>query len=110
MAFYENTMIAKQDLPQSEIKKIIEKYNNLINDNSGKVVKVEEWGLINLSQKNKNYKKGFYIHFKFEGSKKTLEEMSKKLNIDNMILRHLTVKYKKLDTNSEYFSKKNTSN
>lgn len=110
MAFYENTMIAKQDLPQSEIKKIIEKYNNLINDNSGKVVKVEEWGLINLSQRIKNYKKGFYIHFKFEGSKKTLEEMSKKLKIDNMILRHLTVKYKKLDTNSEYFSKKTTSN
>ena len=110
MAFYENTMIAKQDLPQSEIKKIIEKYNNLINDNSGKVVKVEEWGLINLSQRIKNYKKGFYIHFKFEGSKKTLEEMSKKLNIDNMILRHLTVKYKKLDTNSEYFSKKTTIN
>ncbi len=110
MAFYENTMIAKQDLPQSEIKKIIEKYNNLINDNSGKVVKVEEWGLINLSERIKNYKKGFYIHFKFEGSKKTLEEMSKKLNIDNMILRHLTVKYKKLDTNSEYFSKKTTSN
>ena len=110
MAFYENTMIAKQDLPQSEIKKIIEKYNNLINDNSGKVVKVEEWGLINLSQRIKNYKKGFYIHFKFEGSKKTLEEISKKLNIDNMILRHLTVKYKKLDTNSEYFSKKTTSN
>ena len=110
MAFYENTMIAKQDLPQSEIKKIIEKYNNLINDNSGKVVKVEEWGLINLSERIKNYKKGFYIHFKFEGSKKTLEEISKKLNIDNMILRHLTVKYKKLDTNSEYFSKKTTSN
>ena len=110
MAFYENTMIAKQDLPQSEIKKIIEKYNNLINENSGKVVKVEEWGLINLSERIKNYKKGFYIHFKFEGSKKTLEEMSKKLNIDNMILRHLTVKYKKLDTNSEYFSKKTTSN
>tara|TARA_Y100001936_G_C15931483_1_gene589586 strand:- start:321 stop:653 length:333 start_codon:yes stop_codon:yes gene_type:complete len=110
MAFYENTMIAKQDLPQSEIKKIIEKYNNLINDNSGKVVKVEEWGLINLSQRIKNYKKGFYIHFKFEGSKKTLEEMSKKLNIDNMILRHLTVKYKKLDTDVEYFSKKTTTN
>ena len=110
MAFYENTMIAKQDLPQSEIKKIIEKYNSLINDNSGKVVKVEEWGLINLSQRIKNYKKGFYIHFKFEGTKKTLEEMSKKLNIDNTILRHLTVKYKKLDTDLEYFSKKTTTN
>ena len=110
MAFYENTIIAKQDLAEKEIKIIKDKYNEVINTSSGKVVKIEEWGLLNLANKIKNYKKGFYIHFKFEGSKKTLEEMSKKLNIDNMILRHLTVKYKKLDTDVEYFSKKTTTN
>ena len=34
MAFYENTIIANQDLPVSEIKKIKEKYNELIIINS----------------------------------------------------------------------------
>ena len=43
----------------------------MINSSSGKVMKIEEWGLINLANKIKKYKKGFFIHFKFEGNKKT---------------------------------------
>ena len=105
MSFYENTLIAKQDLPESELKKIKEKYNDLINSNSGKVVKIEEWGLLNLATKIKKYNKGFYIHYKFEGNKKTLNEIDKKVKIDSSIIRHLLVKYKKLDTKNEYFKK-----
>jgi small subunit ribosomal protein S6 len=105
MAFYENTIIAKQDLAEKEIQALKEKYNNLINSFSGKVIKVEEWGLINLTNKIRNYKKGFFIHFKFEGSKVTLNEIEKKMRIDDTVIRHLTVKYKKLDTKSEYFKK-----
>jgi small subunit ribosomal protein S6 len=105
MSFYENTLIAKQDLPTSELKKIKEKYNDLINSNSGKVVKIEEWGLLNLATKIRKYNKGFYIHYKFEGNKKTLNEIDKKVKIDSSIIRHLLVKYKKLDTKNEYFKK-----
>tara|TARA_X000000950_G_C13905402_1_gene656590 strand:+ start:2617 stop:2937 length:321 start_codon:yes stop_codon:yes gene_type:complete len=105
MAFYENTIIAKQDLAEKEVQALKEKYNNLINSFSGKVIKVEEWGLINLTNKIRNYKKGFFIHFKFEGSKVTLNEIEKKMRIDDTVIRHLTVKYKKLDTKSEYFKK-----
>ena len=105
MSFYENTLIAKQDLPESELKKIKEKYNDLINSNSGKVVKIEEWGLLNLATKIRKYNKGFYIHYKFEGNKKTLNEIDKKIKIDSSIIRHLLVKYKKLDTKNEYFKK-----
>ena len=73
MSFYENTLIAKQDLPASELKKIKEKYNDLINSNSGKVVKIEEWGLLNLATKIKKYNKEliigvysfFFIYFFF---------------------------------------------
>ena len=105
MAFYENTIVAKQDLGESEIKSIKEKYNELINNSSGKVVKIEEWGLLNLANKIKNYKKGFYIHYKFEGSKETLNEIEKKIRVDSSVLRHLTVRYKKLDTKNEFFKK-----
>ena len=107
MAFYENTIVAKQDLGEREIKLIKEKYNELINNSSGKVVKIEEWGLLNLANKIKNYRKGFYIHFKFEGSKETLNEIDKKIKVDSSILRYLTVKYKKLDTKNEFFKKAN---
>ena len=105
MAFYEQTIVAKQDLAEKELKTIIDKYDEIINSSSGKVIKIEEWGLLNLANKIKNYKKGFYIHYKFEGNNKTLTEVKKKIKIDGSIIRHLTVKYKKLDTEKEYFKK-----
>ena len=105
MSFYENTLITKQDLPKSELDKIKDKYNEVINSNSGKVVKIEEWGLLNLARKIKKYNKGFYIHYKFEGNKETLEEIKKKVKTDRSIIRHLIVKYKKLDTKNEFFNK-----
>tara|TARA_B100000579_G_scaffold341760_1_gene293671 strand:+ start:259 stop:582 length:324 start_codon:yes stop_codon:yes gene_type:complete len=103
MSFYENTLVAKQDLPKSELDKIKEKYSSIINSNSGKVIKVEEWGLLNLARKIKRYKKGFYIHYKFEGNKETLNEINKKIKIDSSVIRHLVVKYKNLDVKNEYF-------
>ena len=107
MAFYENTLVVKQDLSQNELEKIKQKYNNLINDTSGKVIKVEEWGLLNLANKIRKYNKGFFIHYKFEGNKRTLNEIEKKIKLDNSIIRYLTVKYKSLDTKNEFFNKTN---
>ena len=103
MAFYENTIVAKQDLAEKELKTLKDKYNKLINKSSGKVIKIEEWGLLNLANKIKNYKRGFYIHYKFEGNANTLNEIEKKIKLDNSIIRYLTVKYKKLDIKNEFF-------
>lgn len=105
MSFYENTLVTKQDLPKSELDKIKDKYAEVINSSSGKVIKVEEWGLLNLARKIKRYKKGFYIHYKFEGNKETLNEINKKIKVDSSIIRHLVVKYKILDIENEYFKK-----
>ena len=91
MAFYENTILLRQDLAEKEIKSIKEKYNSVINETTGKVVKIEEWGLLNLANKIKNYKKAFFIHYKFEGNNQTLKEIEKKLKLDSSIIRFLTV-------------------
>ena len=107
MSFYEHTLIAKQDLSSAEVRNIEEKYENIINKSSGKVIKVEKWGLLSFVKKIKAYNKGFYIHYKFEGNNKTLDEIKKNSIIDNSLLRHLTIKYKKLDTETEYFKEKN---
>ena len=105
MSFYEHTVVAKQDLSTSEVESIEKKYNDIINDAEGKVIKVEKWGLLNLARKIKSYNKGFFIHYKFEGNSKTLIAIDKKVKIDNSIIRYLTVRYKKLETEIEYFNK-----
>ena len=107
MAFYEKTIVVKQDLSEVDLKSIKDAYNNIINETSGKVLKIEDWGMLNLVKKIKDYKKGYYIHYKFEGNNKTLNEIENKVKIDGSIIRHLTVKYRKLDTTKEFFKKNN---
>ena len=74
MNFYEHTIVARQDTSPSQLKLMQEKYTNLVNSNNGKVVKAENWGLLNLSYIIKKNKKGNYIHFKIEGDGKTINE------------------------------------
>ena len=107
MNFYEHTIIAKQDLSTPELSNIEKKYKDIITKTDGKVIKVEKWGLISFAKKIRSYNKGFYIHYKFEAENKTLDEIKRNSIIDNSLLRHLTVKYKKLDTEKEYFKENN---
>tara|TARA_Y100000996_G_scaffold370142_1_gene317528 strand:- start:22 stop:354 length:333 start_codon:yes stop_codon:yes gene_type:complete len=100
-------MIARQDTSPAQLKQLLEKYTNLVNKSQGKVVKTENWGLINMSYLIKKNKKGNYIHFKIEGSNKTIDELEKSEKLDKNLLRYLTVKVKKLDLKTNYFERKN---
>ena len=106
MNCYEYTFIARQDLVENQDKKILEKYQEIINKNSGKIIKTEEWGLRPLSYKIKNNRRGIYFHIKFEGIGKTIDELERAGNIDQSLIRYLTVKVKKHDLETIYFEKK----
>jgi len=106
MNCYEHTFITKQDLSTDQNKTVLNKYSEIINKNSGKVLKVEEWGLRNLSHKIKNNKKGFYFHIKFDGVGKTIDELEKAENIDENLIRFLSVKVKKHNLETNFFEKK----
>ena len=106
MNCYEHTFITKQDLPSSQAKVLVNKYEDIIKKNSGKVLKTEEWGLRNFSYSIKNNKKGYYFHIKFDGIGKTIEELEKAENIDEMLIRYLTVRVKKHVLEENFFEKK----
>tara|TARA_Y100000590_G_scaffold20203_1_gene23604 strand:+ start:83 stop:409 length:327 start_codon:yes stop_codon:yes gene_type:complete len=106
MHCYEHTFITKQDLAENQAKKVLGKYEDIIKKNSGKILKIEEWGLRNFSHEIKNNKKGFYFHIKFEGIGQTVQELEKAENIDESLIRFLTVRVKKHDLEKNYFEKK----
>ena len=105
MAFYEHTIVGKQDLSEKEVESLISKYSKII-DKSGKILKTEKWGLLNLANKIKKNKKGIFVHFKMESEGKVIREIEKLLSIDANVIRFLTVKYNKLDLENEYFGLK----
>ena len=106
MNYYEHTLIARQDISPSQVKQIQEKYTKIIESNEGNIVKFESWGLMHLSYLIKKNKKGNYLHFKIKGKGKTIQELEKSEKIDKNLLRYLTVKVKKFDLDTNYFTKK----
>ena len=106
MNLYEHTIIARQDASPSEIKQLTEKYSNIVKKNEGEIVKTENWGLLSLSYLIKKNKKGSYIHFKLKGNGKIINELEKNELLDKKLLRFLTVRVKKFDLETNYFSKK----
>ena len=106
MNLYEHTIVARQDVSPSQIKQLTEKYSKIVEKNEGNIVKTEMWGLLNLSYIIKKNKKGNYIHFKFKGSGKIIDELEKNERIDKNLIKYLTVKVKKFDLEANYFLKK----
>lgn len=105
MNLYEHTIVARQDTSPSQLKQLQEKYSKIVEKNEGDIVKLEKWGLLNLSYLIKKNRKGNYIHFKIKANGKILSELEKNEKIDKNLLRYLTVKVKKFDLKTEYFNK-----
>ena len=105
MNLYEHTIIARQDTSPSEVQQLTEKYSKIVEKNKGEIVKTENWGLINLSYIIKKNRKGSYIHFKIKGNGNVILELEKNESLDKNLLRYITVKVKKFDLDTEYFSK-----
>ena len=105
MNLYEHTIIARQDVSPTQLIQIQEKYSKIVEKLQGDVVKLENWGLMNLSYLIKKNKKGNFIHFKIKGSGNIISELEKNEKIDKNLLRYLTVKVKKFDLDTDYFKK-----
>tara|TARA_B100000989_G_scaffold211358_1_gene160424 strand:+ start:1736 stop:2098 length:363 start_codon:yes stop_codon:yes gene_type:complete len=105
MNLYEHTIIARQDTSPAELKQLTEKYSKIVKKNEGEIIKTENWGLLNLSYLIKKNRKGSFIHFKIKGNGKVIEQLEKNEAIDKKLLRNLTVKVKKFDLDTNYFSK-----
>ena len=104
MNLYEHTIVARQDATASQIKQLTEKYSKIIEEFDGNIVQTQNWGLLNLSYIIKKNKKGNYIHFKIKGNGKIIKELEQNEIIDKNLLRYMSVKVKKFDLETNYFS------
>jgi len=110
MSLYEHTIIAKQNHSADQLESLKTKYSKIIEKNEGEIIKIDDWGLLNLSHEINKNKKGNYIHFKLKGNGLTVSELEKNEKIDKNLLRFLTVKVKKFDLDKDYFKQENNSN
>ena len=109
MSLFEHTIIAKQSHSTDQLKSLKIKYSKIIEKNEGEIIKIDDWGLLNLSHEINKNKKGNYIHFKLKGNRLTVSELEKNEKIDKNLLRFLTIRVKKFDLDKDYFERENNS-
>jgi len=75
MALYEHTFLARQDLAQAQVDALAETATKIIEDNGGKVVKTETWGLRSLAYRIAKNRKAHYVMLEIDAPGDTVAEL-----------------------------------
>jgi len=66
MPLYEHVFLARQDLSQAQVDALAETATKIVEDNKGKVVKTETWGLRTLTYKIQKNRKAHFVMLDIE--------------------------------------------
>ena len=89
---FEVVVLLIPDIPSTHRSYCLNNLEKIINENSGKVISNEDWGLRDLSYKIGNYSKAFYNFYQIEIEGNKINTIKKALNQDENFIRHLFVK------------------
>lgn len=98
MPLYESVLIARQDISASQADALADDFSKSIEENGGKVVSRENWGLRTLAYRIKKNRKGHYILLNIDAPAATIQEMERQMRLHEYILRFLTLKVDELAT------------
>ena len=94
MALFEHIIMLRQDLSSSELDDIIKIHEQTLNELQGNIVYKESWGLRGLAYPIKENKKAFYEFMNIELPQERINELNAKLNLNEKVIRYLSVKVK----------------
>ena len=97
MALYEHVFLARQDLAQAQVDTLAETATKIIEDNKGKVVKTESWGLRSLAYKIAKNRKAHYVMLEIDAPAGVVAELERQTQINEDIIRYMTVKVDALE-------------
>ena len=91
MNTYETVFIVRPDLQQEELDKELEFYKNNIEQNGGKILKVEPWGKQTMAYDIENFREGVYFLIQFEADTEYHKELSMRFRYNENVLRFVLV-------------------
>ena len=106
MALYEHVFLARQDLAQAQVDALAETATKIVEDNQGKVVKTETWGLRSLAYKIAKNRKAHYVMLNIDAPAGVVAELERQTQINEDIIRYMTVKVDELETGPSVMMRK----
>lgn len=92
MRNYEVMYIVKPDLEEEKYTAIMEKFNAIIQNNGGEVLKVEPWGKRRLAYEIEKLHDGYYVLVNFRSEAAVPAELERNFRISDEVIRYLIVK------------------
>lgn len=107
MNIYEHTYIAAPEANKKDIENIEKKIEDILHKSSGKIFKIEDWGLRSLAYPIKKNNKGYYRNLYLEGDNKSIKSIEEYEKFNDKIIKYLSIKIKKLPKENSELVKEN---
>jgi small subunit ribosomal protein S6 len=92
MRVYEELFIVRPDATPEEIAPLVEQLTSIITAQGGTLDKQENWGVRRLAYKLKKLSEGQYILLVFTAQASTVHEIERRLRVNDMVIKFLTVR------------------
>ncbi|CAN5452117.1 hypothetical protein BH11PSE5_BH11PSE5_12970 [soil metagenome] len=106
MALYEHVFLARQDLAQAQVDTLAEIATKIVEDNKGKVIKTETWGLRSLAYKIAKNRKAHYVMLNIDAPAGVVAELERQTQINEDIIRYMTIKVDELEAGPSVMMRK----
>ena len=104
MIGYETVFITHPDLEESDLKKSLKKFKDIIKKGKGKLVHEHLWGRRRLAYQIANQNHGVYHIWYLQATGAILDELQTQFRYSDEVLRFQTVKVDDLDQEAGFFS------
>ncbi|MCK4259407.1 MAG: 30S ribosomal protein S6 [Halanaerobiales bacterium] len=92
MRKYETIAIISPELDEAAITATIDKIKDIITNNSGEVVKVDNWGTKRLAYDVKKHRSGYYTCINFNAVNETIDELNRNYRITDSVIKSIIVR------------------
>ncbi|MCC7393385.1 MAG: 30S ribosomal protein S6 [Sphingomonadaceae bacterium] len=92
MALYEHIFLARQDLSQAQVDALAEGATRIVEEQQGKIVRTETWGLKQLAYKIEKNRKAHFVMLSLDAPGATVAELERQASINEDIIRYLTIR------------------
>jgi small subunit ribosomal protein S6 len=97
VAYYEHVLIARQDISPQQVDALVEDVAKTVTEMGGSTSKTEYWGLRTLAYRIRKNRKGHYALINITAPPTAVQELERRLRINEDVLRFLTIRVDALD-------------
>lgn len=97
MPLYEHVFLARQDVTSQQVESMIDTYKGVIEQNGGKLEKIEMWGVKSLAYRIKKNRKAHFTLLNIDAPPAALAEMERQMQISEDVLRFMTIRVEELE-------------